>query len=344
MINSQHQFIDRSTGEVKTEQLFGDPIVRTIYSDIREKSPLLYRAVTGKRMSALLGFLNYDFSLTPGLSGNRAFMRNAGIDFSECLDSPSELNTPRKVFERKIRYWKCRPMPDDMASVVSPADARVLIGSFKETSHLYIKGKFFDYGELLGNDKQEWLNAFNDGDFAIFRLTPDKYHYNHTPVAGQVEDFYEIDGVYHSCNPAAVVTVVTPYSKNTRTVTIINTDVPNGSNVGLVAMVEVTALMIGEVVQCYSDREYANPRPVQRGMFLERGCPKSLYRPGSSTDVLIFEKDRIEFDSDIRENLNRVSAQSRFSRGFGRPLLETEVRVRSQIAVRNTIDGKCSGD
>jgi len=338
----RHQYIDRRTGEVKTEQLFGDPFVCAIYSDLREKAPVLYRAVTGKRMSQLLGFLNYDFALTATLSGSRRFMKSAGIDYNECLDPADSLDTPRKVFERKIRYWECRPMPDDRSAVVSPADARVLVGSFNETGNLLIKGKFFDYEELLGNNKHEWLNAFRGGDFAVFRLTPDKYHYNHTPVAGQVEDFYEITGVYHSCNPSAVVTVVTPFSKNTRTVTIINTDVSNGSNVGLVAMIEVTALMIGEVLQCYSSREYTNPQPIRRGMFLEKGCPKSLYRPGSSTDIVIFQKDRISFDPDITENMYRLNAQSRFSFGFGQSLLETEIEVRSQIAVGEIKEDICS--
>ena len=96
---------------------------------------------------------------------------------------------------------------------------------------------------------EEWLRAFRKADFAILRLTPDKYHYNHTPVAGRVVKIYPISGEYHSCNPAAVVTVVTPYSKNKRVVTIIDTDVPGGTGVGLVAMIEIVALMIGDIVQ-----------------------------------------------------------------------------------------------
>ena len=55
--------------------------------------------------------------------------------------------------------------------------------------------------------------------------------------------------------PGAVVALVTPYSKNSRVVTIIDTEVPGGTGVGLVAMIEVVALMIGEVVQCYSGRD-----------------------------------------------------------------------------------------
>lgn len=328
----QHQYIERDSGTVRTERLFGDRLVRFLYNSVRENAPFLFRAFTSSWNSSLLGLMNYDLSLGGRIDRNGSFLRECGVDLTECLDSPESLNTPRKVFERKIRYRDCRPMPDDPDAVVSPADARVIVGSFRETSGLFIKEKFFSYAEFFGHDKREWLERFRDGDFAVFRLTPDKYHYNHTPVSGQVLDIYELTGDYHSCNPAAVVTIVTPYSKNKRVVTVIDTDVPGGTRVGLVAMVEVVALMIGEIVQCYSDDEYRTPRPVMPGLFLYKGFPKSLYRPGSSTDVLIFQKERIEFAADIVQNMSHPAATSRFSSGFGRPLVETDVRVRSLIA------------
>jgi phosphatidylserine decarboxylase len=223
-------------------------------------------------------------------------------------------------------------MPDDPGAAVSPADSRVLIGSFRESSMLFLKEKFFEFEEFLGRDKKEWLRAFSGGDFAIFRLTPDKYHYNHMPVAGRVADFYEIAGGYHSCNPGAVVQVVTPYSKNKRVVTIIDTDVPGGTGVGLVAMIEVVAMMIGDIVQCYSAERYDDPLPVKAGMFLGKGAPKSLYRPGSSTDVLIFQEERVNFAEDLVGNMSSTKAGSRFSQGFGKPLVETDIKLRSFIA------------
>jgi phosphatidylserine decarboxylase len=205
------------------------------------------------------------------------------------------------------------------------------VGSFRHTSRIFVKDKFFRFEELLGPDHHRWHASFRDGDFAIFRLTPEKYHYSHTPVSGQVLDVYALDGRYHSCNPGAVVAIATPYCRNKRVVTIIDTDVAGGTGVGLVAMVEIVALMIGEVVQCYSDELYDDPQPAEPGMFLRRGQPKSLYRPGSSTDVLIFEPDRVTFAADLVANMHRP-AQSRFSAGFGRPLVETDVRVRSHLA------------
>ena len=225
-------------------------------------------------------------------------------------------------------------MPPEEDVVVSPADARVLVGALDETSSLFLKGKFFDFEELIGCDKREWLTAVTGGNFAVFRLTPDKYHYSHTPVAGLVRDLYEVHGRYHACNPVSIVAEVTPFSKNARTVTIIDIDVEGGTGVGLVAMIEVTALMIGEVIQCYSRERYDAPQRTTTGLFVERGSPKSLYRPGSGTDVLLFERGRVVFDADLIANQNRRDVRSRFSQGFGRPLVETEVAERSRIGIR----------
>ncbi|MCG6975146.1 MAG: phosphatidylserine decarboxylase [Acidiferrobacterales bacterium] len=328
----QHQYVARETGEVRTETLFADRIVNLLYSKARETVPVLLKALTGARMSSVLGYVNYDFSLGSKLAGNSRFIETLGIDLNECVDPLHTLNTPRAIFERKICYWRKREMPNDPAVVVSPADAKVLVGSLCDQQALFIKDKFFDFEELLGKDRRHWLDEFHRGDFAVFRLTPEKYHYNHSPVAGEVVDIYELEGGYHSCNPGAIVALATPYSKNKRVVTVIDTDVPNGTGVGLVAMVEVVALMIGEIVQAYSDERYANPRNVRVGQFLRKGAPKSLYRPGSSTDVLIFQRGRVRFDSDLVSNMYNQHATSRFSRGFGMQLVETDVRVRSSIA------------
>ncbi|ABA89540.1 phosphatidylserine decarboxylase, putative [Syntrophotalea carbinolica DSM 2380] len=328
-----HQYVERETGNVRTEQLFGDRLVRFLYHPLREHAHWLFRAFTGGRCSAALALFNYDLALGCRVLGNRGFLQESGLDLRECLDPVEQLDTARKVFERKIRYWECRPVSDEPRAVLSPADARMLVGSFRENGQLFLKDKFFDFEELLGRDRIRWQKVFAGGDYAIFRLTPDKYHYNHTPVCGRVIDFYELDGVFHSCNPQAVVQAVTPYSKNRRVVTVFDTDVPGGTGVGLVAMIEVVALMIGEVVQCYSDHAYNDPIPVRSGLSVTRGRPKSLFRPGSSTDVLIFETGRVRFDEDLLRNQGRCQVSSRFSQGFGRSLVETEVQVRSRIAM-----------
>jgi phosphatidylserine decarboxylase len=328
----QHQYIERDSGAVVTERLLGDRMVRLLYHAVRENNTALFRLLTSSWSSHILGLANFD---RPVFSRS-AFLADCGINLTECLDSPEKLDTPRRIFERKIRYCDCRPMPADVDAIVSPADARVLLGSLRETSLIYLKEKFFSFEELLGSATSGWHDAFACGDFAVFRLTPDKYHYNHTPVAGQVVDFYSIDGDYHSCNPTAVVTVATPYSKNKRVVTIIDTDVTEGTGVGLVAMIEVVALMIGDIAQAYSTNGYDAPQRIEKGMFLRKGQPKSLYRPGSSTDILIFQEGRMTFAADILDNMRRAGVSSRFTQGFRKPLVETDIRVRSLLGRART--------
>lgn len=328
---SPHQYIDRDTGAIVTERLIADAAVSFLYNRLRESAPAMFTALTSARMSGLLGFLGYD--LPPGRGRIEATLRRLGIDRRECL-APA-FTSLRAIFERQIRYWETRPMPADPAVVVSPADARLLIGSFATTSALCIKEKLFSLAELLGGDRR-WPATFADGDFAVCRLTPDKYHYNHLPVSGRIADIYQVDGRYHSCNPLAAVAVASLYAKNRRIVTIIDTDVPGGSQIGPVAMVEIVALMIGDIRQAYSERRYDDPAPVTPGLFVRRGCPKSLFRPGSSTDVLIFAPGKIRFAPDLLENTRRTDVCSRFTTDGGAPIVETDVRVRSPLAERRS--------
>jgi phosphatidylserine decarboxylase len=328
-----HQYIDRETSRVTTEKLIADPLINRLYAGARENSSLFFKVATSKRMSSLLGLLNFDvhFGRNGSGKGRVERIRRMGIKIDECLDSPTSLDTARKLFERKIRYWDCRPMPKAPERILSPADARMIVGSFDRHDALFLKEKFFSFVELLGAEKQNWCEAFTGGDFAIFRLTPDKYHFNHLPVSGRIADIYTIDGVCHSCNPGAVVSMVTPFSKNRRVVTVIDTNVPGGTGIGLVAMIEVVAMMIGDIVQCYSTRGYDDPLDLHPGLFVERGCPKSLYRPGSSVDVVIFQKDRVAFSVDILANMQRQDVSSRYTHRFQAPLVETDVKVRSEI-------------
>lgn len=326
-----HQYIERRSGRVQSERLFGDRLVNFLYSEVRESAPAVFKAITSARGSSLLSFLNFDTLLGVRLHGARELIRSWGVDVSECLDDPADLDTPEKVFTRRIRYWQCRPLAPETQAVAAPADSRVILGSFRANAMLFIKTKFFDYHELIGEGRDRWLKAFAGGEYAVFRLTPEKYHWVHAPVTGRVVDHYEIPGRYHSCNPGAVLSLAEPYSKNKRVVTVIDTDAPGGTGLGLVAMVEVVALMIGEIEQRYSRERYDDPQPVTPGLFMAKGQPKSLFRPGSSTVVLLFQAGRMRFDDDLVANQGSPLALSRFSEGLGRPLVETELRVRERV-------------
>jgi phosphatidylserine decarboxylase len=328
-----HEYIVRETGEIARERLVGDRAVRALYSPKLENAAWVSNLASSRKFSGLLGYLNYDNQLAARASGMKRFLKQSGIDLSELADDPASLSTARQMFERKIRYWECRPLPRASRCAVCPADSRVAVGSMSATSKLLIKEKFFAFPELLGGLRNRWTSEFKEGDYSVFRLTPEKYHYTHVPVQGMVADFYAVDGRYHSCNPNATVQLVTPHSKNKRVVTIIDTDCSGGTGIGRVAMIEVVALMIGQIDQRYSEREYSDPMPIEPGMRLRVGAPKALFRPGSSTVVLLFQRDRIRFAEDLVRNQQRREVRSRYSRAFGQPLVETDVAVRSLLAL-----------
>lgn len=329
-LNDCHQYVRRSDGRVVSEPVFRDRDVRRLYARVRERAPWVFRACTCARATDLFALASFDSAWARRFGGLQRFLRDTGISLDDALH-PAALRTPRDVFERKIRYQECRPMPSHPAVIVAPADARMVPGSFRETDLLYLKDKFFSFDELLGAEAESLTDKFRGGDFAVFRLTPDKYHYNHCPVSGRVVSFYEVPGVYHSCNPSALLEVPTAYSKNRRMVTIIDTDVEGGTGVGFVAMLEVVAMMIGRIQQTYSESGYDDPQDLRPGMHLQRGRPKSLYAPGSSTDVLLFEPGRMRFDEDLIENRKRRDVRSRYSLGFGECVVETDLQVRESI-------------
>ena len=334
MLGVTHQYVERETTAVRTEKLFGDRLVRWVYQAPWEDAAWLCRVLSSERTCRMLGVLNYDLPFVTRFSLDR-FVRSLRIDLNECVEPAAVVRSPRKLFERKIRYWDTRPMAPEPGAIVSPCDARLLLCSLRETDSLYVKRKIFTVEELLGGEKRHWHRAFAGGDVVICRLTPEKYHYNHAPVDGVVADSYEVEGRFHSCNPSAVI-VASSHTKNSRIVTILDTDVPGGSSVGLVAMVEIVALMIGRIDQCYSESRYADPHPVTPGLFLRKGQPKSVYRPGSSTTILLFQDNRLRFCDDLLRNCARLDVLSRFSIGFGRPLVETDVKARSTIGFRRS--------
>ncbi len=332
MSTVEHHYIDRSTGTVRREQLLANGFIRAMYSPTLEKAAVLTQLASSRYVSRVLGYLNYDNLLSSRATGMLRFLSNSGIQVSEFVGNLSDYDTPRKLFERQIQYWNCRPLAEEPHAVVCPADARVLVGSMDRASGLYLKQKFFSFPDLLG-EGSPWQAQFSGGDYAVFRLTPEKYHYTHSPVAGRVVDFYALDGRYHPCNPNAVVQLITPVSKNRRVVTVIDTDLPSGNGIGLVAMIEVVALMVGQIEQRYSDERYRSPRNLQLDMFVRAGAPKALFRPGSSTVVLLFQKNRIRFAPDLIQNQQRSGIQNRFSLTLGEPLTETDVAVRSLLAL-----------
>ncbi len=56
----RHQYIERATGAVAEERLMANRIIQTLYSPKLENAPLLAKLASSRKVSEVLGYLNYD--------------------------------------------------------------------------------------------------------------------------------------------------------------------------------------------------------------------------------------------------------------------------------------------
>ncbi|KAG6899888.1 hypothetical protein C0993_005687 [Termitomyces sp. T159_Od127] len=190
--------------------------------------------------------------------------------------------------------------PDDPYRLVSAADCRLMtFSTVDDATRLWIKGREFSIAKLLGDAYRDEAERYKDGALVIFRLAPQDYHRFHSPVEGTVGPMTVIAGEYYTVNPQAIRSALDVYGENVRK--IVPIDSPQ---FGRVMAVCVGAMMVGSIKTTVSEGEH-----VHRGQEFGFGC--------GSTIVMLFEKDRVEWDEDLVIN--------------GRASLETLVRVGTGI-------------
>lgn len=106
-----------------------------------------------------------------------------------------------------VRFRKLKPSarpvecPDDPYRLVSAADCRLMaFESVSEATRLWIKGREFTVGRLLGDAYKNEAHKYAGGALAIFRLAPQDYHRFHSPVDGKIGKMSYIAGEYYTVN------------------------------------------------------------------------------------------------------------------------------------------------
>ncbi len=289
------KYIERSTGEVKTEKIEGVGWLKWLYyNPVGELS--LDAIVKRKFVSEWYGRLMDKPSSADKIE---SFVKKYGIDLS--IAEKQHFNSFNDFFTRKLKPG-ARPVNVDSVVVVSPADGKVFVYENIGKKDFYVKGYRFDMYEFLADSIM--ANKYKDGMMMIFRLAPFDYHRYHFPVDGTIVKKKKIKGDYYSVSPLALRKIAEIFCMNKREYTVIDTKLFDD-----VVMCEVGATMVGSIIDTY------------RSDTVRKGEEKGFFKFGGSTVVLLFRKNILKVDEDILENSSKN--------------LETTVKVGERVAALN---------
>jgi len=215
------------------------------------------------------------------------FIKQHKLNVAEMEKQVSEFHTFNEFFYRKLKP-SARPINshDDPTICVSPADCRMMVfPTISQATSIWIKGDHFTIEHFL-QDK-ELASHYDDGSLVIARLAPQDYHRFHIPVTGEIIKSTPIDGTLFTVNPFAIREKhINVYTENKRIVNVIQTE-----PFGQVVSVSVGATMVGSI-----------NLTANVGAKVVKGDEHGYFAFGGSTVVLLFEKGKIEFDSDLLKN------------------------------------------
>jgi len=290
------RYFNRHTGVFETEQVYGEGFLRWSYGhpigaislESFVKRPFFSKWY-GRRMS------------TPESAARvNPFISKFGLDPADFAESPESYRSFNEFFYRKLKP-AARPIDDDPASVVFPADGRHL--GFERASEIkgvFVKGQKFDLAALLGD--KEMASRYADGALVLSRLCPVDYHRFHFPAAGIPGETRVIDGPLYSVNPIALRKRLAYLWTNKRTITELRTE-----RFGTVLCLEIGATCVGTICQTFSP-----------GLPVGKGSEKGYFAFGGSSTVTIFEPGRIKLDDDLLKNsANQIELYARIGSRMG---------------------------
>lgn len=277
------QYIERTTGEVCEEQVYGAAFLRLLYGNGLVSrflgTPLAHALARIPFFSALYGRVQN----TRGSASKIApFIKAFNVDTSEFAD-PASFTSFNDFFTRKLNP-SARPIHPDPDVAVIPADGRYLFyPDIDKAEGFVVKGEKFNLETLL--DDAELAKKYAHGAMVIARLCPVDYHRYHFPCQCVPTDTKLINGWLYSVNPLAIKKDIEIFTQNKRTLCTLNTE-----RFGEVLFLEIGATFVGAIHQTYTpERLY------------EKGAEKGFFSFGASSLILLFPPHTIHFDQDLLE-------------------------------------------
>jgi phosphatidylserine decarboxylase len=166
-----------------------------------------------------------------------------------------------------------REIVKDENLIVSPVDG-IITYFGKLESHLNIKGRSLNLNLIFRNSKYNSL--FKEGSFLSIYLRPGDYHRIHSPINGQIVEYYYI--------PGALLPVSNLYLKEFKNLFLnerIVLSMKSQKDSKPFAIIMIGAFAVGKIVLSFKERR------------IRKGEELGVFKLGS-TVLLIWPKDQIE--------------------------------------------------
>tara|TARA_B110000908_G_scaffold21212_1_gene23920 strand:- start:5584 stop:6465 length:882 start_codon:yes stop_codon:yes gene_type:complete len=271
-------FLNRYTGKLETEQVYGEGFLKWAYGNPIGKIALhsfIKRPFFSKWYGRKMDHPTTKEKVAP-------FIRDYGMDEKDFLDDPKSFEHFNAFFYRKLKP-EARPISD--AAVVFPADGRHLgFANAEDVAGVFVKGQKWDLQKLIGDDTL--YKQFAGGSLVLSRLCPVDYHRYHFPLAGVPGETLLLNGPLFSVSPIALRKNLDYIWQNKRTRTVLETPAH-----GRVLIMEIGATCVGSIYQTYTAGEHS-----------AKGAEKGYFAFGGSSTITIFQQGKVTLDKDLLEN------------------------------------------
>lgn len=290
--NEPIKYIERSSGEEKTEQVMGEFWLHWLYSNPIGKLSL-YGIVKRKFVSEWYGNRMDNPESAEKITD---FVKDYNINIDET--KKQDFTSFNDFFTRELKP-DARKIDTNKNILISPADGKIFAYNNISKQDFIVKGYKFNLQQFLNDTNL--AKKYENGSLVIVRLCPTDYHRFHFPVDGTVSATQKIEGPLFSVSPIALREKIEIICRNKREYTVIETQ-----KFGNIIFAEVGATMVGSIIQTYENKQ------------IRKAQEKGYFKFGGSTIVLIFENGKINIDRDLLDNTTKQ--------------LETEVKMGERIA------------
>lgn len=232
----------------------------------------------------------------------RNFIKIYDVDMQQAIwPSAEDYSSFNAFFTRHLnpdaRNWK-----KDNNAITAPVDGAISqIGVINHDRLIQAKGIDYSLARLLANDINA-VETFQDGHFTTLYLSPKDYHRIHMPISGKLVRSIFVPGDLFPVNTASVRTVNQLFARNERFISLFETEI------GLMAQIMVGATFVGSMETVFAgqitptkNKEITIKEYDGEVITLNQADEFGHFNMGS-TVILLFEKNKIAWDEQLKEN------------------------------------------